>query len=114
MGEAKRRGSAVERARQAKERREVSVSELIKDFELPSDSKFLGYVIYSKDQDDYLAKIDEQTDRISRAYAKTPEAAIVFDDYAEVCRVAEGISRKTLIGILFDVGEKLFVAFDEE
>lgn len=113
MGEAKRRGPVGDRAKQARTRREISVKDLISELGLPTDSKYMGYVIHNPDQDDYLATINEQQGQTLRAYVKSPETALVFDDYAEVCRIADGIAKKTKIGVLFDVGNHLFVAFNE-
>ncbi|WP_024302658.1 hypothetical protein [Pseudogulbenkiania sp. MAI-1] len=53
MGEAKRRGSTAERAKQARQRREIPVANLIQELGLPPDSKYMGYVIHNPDQDDY-------------------------------------------------------------
>lgn len=114
MGEAKRRGSAADRAEQARERHKVWVKSLIDELELPAESKFMGYVIHSPDRDDYLAKIEDKKNSVARAYVPTPEAALVFADYSEACLVAESITKKTQIGVLFDVGNQLFVAFNEE
>jgi hypothetical protein len=114
MGEAKRRGTVDVRAAQAKERKHIPVSEALADLGLPPDSKFVGYVVHNPEKDDFLASLDEQGDVIKRAYIGTPEGALVFDDYAEACRVADGIQKRTIIGTLFDVGSQLVVAFDEK
>lgn len=114
MGEARRRGSAAERAKQSRARREISVDDLIQELGLPLDSKYLGYVIHCPEHDDYLASIDERRDNTFRAYVKSPEGALILNDYAEACRIAEDITKKTLIGILFDVGNQLYVAFHED
>lgn len=114
MGEAKRRGSAAERAKQSRERREIAVDDLIQELGLPLDSKYMGYVIHCPEQDDYLATLDEQRDKTFRAYVKSPEDALVLEDYAEACRIAESITKKTLIGVLFDVGRQYYVAFNED
>lgn len=114
MGEARRRGSAAERAKQSRARREISVDELIHELGLPQDSKYMGYVIHCPEHDDYLASLDVQRDNTFRAYAKSPEGALVLSDYAEACQIADDITKKTLIGILFDVGNQLYVAFNED
>ncbi|WP_081556800.1 hypothetical protein [Chromobacterium haemolyticum] len=114
MGEAKRRGSAEERAKQSRERREIPVADLIQELGLPPDSKYMGYVIHNPDQDDYLATIEERSDQTFRAYVRSQETALRFMDYAEACRVAEGITKKTQVGVLFDVGNQLYVAFNED
>lgn len=113
MGEAKRRGTTAERAKQARERQEIPIDDLIQELGLPVDSKYMGYVLHNPEQDDYLATIQEQGDRILRSYTKSPETALRYIDYSEACRVADGIAKKTQIGVLFDVGSQLYVAFNE-
>lgn len=114
MGEAKRRGSPEERAKQSRARREIPVDALIQELGLPPDSKYMGYVIHNPDQDDYLATVDESNDQIFRSYARSPETALRFMNYAEACGVAESITKNTQIGVLFDVGSQLYVAFNED
>lgn len=70
--------------------------------------------ICQPEHDDYLASLDVQRDNTFRAYAKSPEGALVLSDYAEACQIADDITKKTLIGILFDVGNQLYVAFNED
>ena len=114
MGEAKRRGSSTDRAKQAMEaKQEKPVSELIEELGLPANSKYLGYVIHCPDTDDYLAATPENAGVIKRVYVKTPEMALQYGDYSEVIQAAASISARTKIGILFDVDDKHIVAFND-
>ena len=70
MGQAKSRGTKEQREAEAKKRRleklnisERPIEEIYKEFDLPNDSEFLGYIINIVESDEFVAKFEDTPDQ---------------------------------------------------
>ena len=103
MGQAKSRGTKAQREAEAKKRKlenldinERPMEEIYKEFDLPDDSDFLGYVVNIVDSDEYVAKFEDTPDVTSIAYAKVPDLGLRFDDISEALEVGKKVAEKSL------------------
>lgn len=92
----------------------MRMSEVIEKMGLPVSSEFLGYVIHNPEADDYLLTISEASDVTGRCYHSDPGIAMRFQDYQQARDVADRIRKKTMIGLLFDIGDQYLVRFSED
>lgn len=118
MGQAKSRGTKAQREAEAKKRKlenldinERPMEEIYKEFDLPDDSDFLGYVVNIVESDEYVAKFEDTPDITSIAYAKVPDLGLRFDDISEALEVGKKVAEKykTDICLLFETSEQFRV-----
>lgn len=109
MGQAKQRGNRDERIAKALGLREVSLSDIKKEYGLSEDAKFLGYGVHLEKADEFLAAFDESRDVTRKAWAKTPEAALTFQSIADAHDVSKACAGSIVVG-MFDTGNQIFVA----
>lgn len=113
MGQAKQRGSQAERVAAAQARRRVTpISDIRKQMGLPENAQFLGCVVNVRGTDEYLALLDDDNDATRRAYVLSPEKALRYASREEADVVAASLPKPAVSGLLFDLGDQFFVAFD--
>lgn len=87
--------------------RERSVEEVIEELGLPPETKYLGYVVYLPNEDEFLGFIKETSRAIKRGFAKTPSGAKVYQSYKKALRDAGRCKQKAEPNLLFDIGDHL-------
>lgn len=108
MGQAKQRGARADRVAEALGLKKRNLDELKKEFGLPDDAEFCGYIVHIEDKDEFLASINETSIAIERTFAKTPELAKRFDEFIDAYDVARA-DKGEIVVILFDVGNQFHV-----
>lgn len=89
--------------------RTTPISAVLKEIGLPPETLFIGYVVHLPNNDEFLAFHHEEEYIEHRAFCKTPDLALVYSDYHEAVKAANGCKQKTLVCILFDTGPVLYV-----
>jgi len=80
---------------------------------LTDAAKFCGFVIHISENDEFIAKIEDVGFVKIIGYSPTPEYAIKYNRYDKAIKASTKCDKyKTIIGYLFDLGEKHFVGFD--
>ncbi len=87
--------------------RERPVDEIIKELGLPAETKYLGYVVYLPNEDEFLRFIKETSSTIKRGFVKTPSGAKVYQSYKKALRDAGRCKQKAEPNLLFDIGDHL-------
>lgn len=87
--------------------RERLVDEVIQELGLPAGTKFLGYVIYLPDEDEFLGFIKETSTKIQRGFVKAPGGAKVYEFYRRALRDSGRCKQKAEPNLLFDLGDHL-------
>lgn len=108
MGKAKQRGTRDERIANVLGLREVSISEIKKEYGLSDDAVFLGYGVHLEQADEFLAVFDVSSAITRRAWAKTPEAALTFRSISAAHEASKACAGSIVVG-LFDTGPQIFV-----
>jgi hypothetical protein len=113
MGQAKQRGSRDERIAAAREqRRVIPLSDIRKQMGLPESAEFLGCVVNLRGSDEYLAVLEDDGATIRRTYVLSPENALRYESREEADVVAASLPKSAVSGLLFDLGDQFYVAFD--
>lgn len=109
MGQAKQRGNRDERIARALGLREVSLSDIKKEYGLSEDAEFLGYGVHLEKADEFLAAFDESREVTRKAWAKTPEAALTFRSISYAHDISKACAGSIVVG-MFDIGDQIYVA----
>jgi len=109
MGQAKQRGNRDQRIVQALGLKEVSHSEVKKQYGLAESAEFLGYGVHIEKSDEFLALFEEDGAIEKKLWAKTPELALRFDSIAEAHDASKACGGSIVVA-MFDIGEQIFVA----
>lgn len=88
--------------------KKISIDELKKSLDLPSDALFCGYLVHVEDKDEFLAFIEETDLATKRAFVRNPEDAQMFDEFGDAFKVARKEKNEIVVG-LFDLGKQLYV-----
>lgn len=96
MGQAKNRGSFEERRAAALEAEakkhglvKWQIADVLKELGLPPDTVFCGYVVHIPERDEFLASFRSDAVMSSRAWAKLPEHAHIFESYGSAHKWVE-------------------------
>ncbi len=109
MGQAKKRGPRDQRIAQALGLKEVTLSELKKEYGLQESAEFLGYGVHIEKTDEFLAHFEDSGALVKKAWAKTPELALRFDSIADAHDASKACKGSIVVG-MFDLGDQIFVA----
>ncbi|WP_227430416.1 hypothetical protein [Psychrobacter sp. I-STPA6b] len=118
MGQVKNRGTKEQRIKEAQKKRleaqgivEKSMEELYKEFDIPDDAEFLGYVVNAVEKDEYIAHFEDTPDVRNIAYSKTPEFSLKFENFEEALEVGKVVAEKykTDICLLFETKKEFRV-----
>lgn len=88
----------------------LTIPELIKEIGVPSDSKFLGFVVHLPHSDEFLLKEDDSSFMTKRLWSKTPELAHIFIDQSESEKAAANYGKGAISCVIFDIVDQLFIA----
>lgn len=114
MGQAKQRGTAAERAEQAERRRRealqpISIDELRAEFNVPDEAEHIGFVVWLRERDEFLVKLDQNGNSILRGYGRAVEAAIPFATWEEAAPHAAASKFPAVVAAAFDMDKRVFV-----
>ena len=113
MGQSKQLGSREDRMTTATfERMATLLSDVRKQMGLPKNAEFLGCVVNICDTDEYLAVLEDDGATIRRGYVLSPAKALRFESREDADVVAASLPKRSVSGLLFDLGDQYFVAFD--
>jgi len=80
---------------------------------LTDAAKFCGFVIHIPENDEFIAKIEDNDFVKIIGYSVIPDFAIKYKLYDKALKAStKCVKYKTVIGYLFDLGEQHFVGFD--
>lgn len=95
--------------------KQVKISDVIAELGIPANSQFLGYVVYRPDSDEYLLEYQEMDGAERWLWAKTPYLAHLYHDFRQGLSHSSAYEKApTLVGLMFDTGDKLFFAASME
>lgn len=77
----------------------------------PHSSKFLGYIIYFFENDEFLHHFKENEIMENSGYCRTPGLAIVYSKFSQAQAVSKKIKKyKSFISMLFEDDKQHYVA----
>jgi len=80
---------------------------------LTDAAKFCGFVIHIPENDEFIAKIEDNDFVKIIGYSAIPDFAIKYKRYDKALKAATNcVKYKPIIGYLFDCGDQHFVGFD--
>ena len=83
---------------------------IIKEAELPKNTKFVGYVIHLTKSDEYLAGLKKNDGMTLYKWSKTPEIAIKFKEHRKAKAFIEGYEKnQAILCLMLDIGKQLVV-----
>lgn len=89
------------------------VKKVKEELGLPDAAKFCGFVIHIPENDEFIGKIKETPFGKIIGYAPTPDYAIKYRRYDKAIKAAMKCDKyRTLIGFLFDLGDRHYVGFE--
>ena len=96
MGQAKNRGSFEERRAAALEAEanahglvKRQISDVLEELGLPAETTFCGYVVHIPKSDEFLGSFRSDAVMSTRAWARKPEHAHVFQSYGDAQKWVE-------------------------
>lgn len=108
MGQAKNRGSRAQRIAEALGLKQRPLADIKKELGLTDDAEFLGYAVHRPGADEFLAQFYNTNLRTQKAWAKTPQVAIRYEDFSEAYDVSRKCEGSIVVG-MFDIGDQIFV-----
>jgi hypothetical protein len=82
---------------------------------LTDAAKFCGFVIHIPENDEFIARIEDNGFVKFIGYSPIPDFALKYKHYDKAVKSSKKCDKyKTIIGYLFDCGEQHFVGFNEE
>lgn len=114
MGIAKQRGTAEERAQQAHAKRikgltPVDVDELRATHGVPADARFVGFVVWLRERNEFLVHLEDMRSMTKRAYGPVVDAAVRFATWDDAAPHAEASKHPAIVAAAFDMGEQIAV-----
>lgn len=109
MGEAKRRGSQEQRTEEAKQQKAVTIEELRRMHNIPEEAEFDGFVVWLKNRDEFLVRVNEQTGRADRMYGKDVTMATRFNSFEEAEPHAKASKYPAIVAVAFDLDQRVFI-----
>ncbi|MBA6253646.1 hypothetical protein [Colwellia sp. MB3u-55] len=80
---------------------------------ITSAARFCGFVILIPENDEFIAKVEDNNFVKLIGYSAIPDYAIKYKRYYKAVKASNKCDKyKTIIGYLFDLGEQHFVSFD--
>lgn len=109
MGQAKNRGTKEQRIAESLGLKQRSLADIKKEYGLPDSAEFLGYGVHNAERDEFLAQFEETPAATKRAWAKDPQLALPYDEFAEAYEVSRKCKEAIVVG-MFDIGDQIYVA----
>lgn len=114
MGQAKQRGTAEQRTRQARDKRReglqpIDISELRAAHNMPKEAEFVGFVVWLRERDEFLVHLEDTPALTKRAYGPVVEAAVRFPTWDDAAPHAEASKHPAIVAAAFDMGKQIFI-----
>lgn len=94
---------------------QVRISDVIAELGLPANSQFLGFAVHRPDSDEFLMEYQENCGAEKWLWATTPQLAHLYHDFQQALSHSTAYGKApTLVGLVFDIGDKLFFASSME
>lgn len=90
--------------------KDAYIKQIIKELELPSDTKFAGYVVHLPESDEFLASIEEDEYMENRMWSKIPDIAKCYKSLDKAKKEAKRYGKGANACVLLDTGPQYFVA----
>lgn len=88
--------------------KKITIDEIKQRHDIPDNAIFCGYLVHIEKADEFLAYIKDTPNTVNRAFSKSPEKAVVFDEFADAFRVARPEKEEIVVG-MFDIGKQLLI-----
>ena len=93
----------------------IDLKHFINEFDLPAETKFIGYAIHLVDSDEFLYKHQIKKDHfITKSWCTSPEKAEKFQSFKKVTKVRDELQTDAIVVWMFDIGKQLIVTTPEE
>ena len=92
----------------------INLEEFINKFELPKETKFIGYSVHLPESDEFLYKYKVGNVAITKAWCGSPETAKKFNKLNKANRIKNEISNNAIVVWLFDLGTQIIATTPEE
>jgi hypothetical protein len=79
------------------------------EHDVPADAKFVGFVVWLRERDEFLVLLDETPSMTSRAYGRVVAAAVQFTTWDEAVQHADASKQPAVVAAAFDMGKQMFV-----
>lgn len=114
MGQAKDRGTAEQRAQKAREKRRdglqpIDVDDLRMLHDVPLDANFVGFVVWLRERDEFLVRVDDSRGATVRSYGGLVDAAVLFRTWDDAAPHAEAARHPAIVAAAFDMGKRIMV-----
>lgn len=114
MGQAKQRGTAEQRAQEARDKRReglepIDIDDLRAQHGVPADAKFVGFVVWLRERDEFLVFLDETPAMTKRAYGKAVETAVRFNSWDDAAPHAAASKHTATVAAAFDLDKQMIV-----
>lgn len=114
MGQAKQRGTAEQRAQAAREKRReglqpIDVDDLRAEHGVPAEAEFVGFVVWLRERDEFLVRLEETPTMIKRSYGQAVEAAVQFPTWDDAVTHADASNHPAVVAAAFDLGKQMFI-----
>lgn len=86
-----------------------TVDEMRKQFNVPDDAVFDGFVVWLRERDEFLVKFHESAGVTQRFYGGTVEAALRFASHEEAEHHAKKSKYPAVVGLAFDIGNQVAI-----
>lgn len=114
MGQAKQRGTTEQRAQEAREKRRdglqpVDIEDLREQHGVPAHAKFVGFVVWLRERDEFLVHLEETPDMTKRAYGRAVETAVRFNSWDDAAPHAAASKHTATVAVAFDLDKQMVV-----
>ena len=92
----------------------IDLEELKNEFELPDETKFVGYAIHLQSSDEFLHNYKDSPDATLMTWSQTPVNAKKFHSLKKVTRIKNDIKPEARVVWLFDMGNQIAALTPEE
>ncbi|TMO84592.1 hypothetical protein [Pseudoalteromonas spongiae] len=92
----------------------IDLEHLKKEFELPEETKFVGYAIHLENSDEFLHNYNDSPDATLMTWSPSPVNAKKFHSLKKVTRIKNDIKPEARIVWLFDLGKHIAALTPEE
>ncbi|HOY69702.1 MAG TPA: hypothetical protein PL131_00370 [Methylotenera sp.] len=85
-----------------------TIDEIKREYGLENDAEYCGYLIHIIEKDEFLAYYEDDINVTMRAFCKSPEHAVRFNEIADAIKLARPDKGEAIV-MLFDVGNQYIV-----
>ncbi|MAZ69973.1 hypothetical protein [Porticoccus sp.] len=94
--------------------KDPKVQQVIEEFGLPKNTKFLGFVCHLPASDEFLHEVKRVDDIEGRLWGAIPRLAHKYQTHREAKKEVDLYGDGAVVALLFDVGPQYIVIIDED